>query len=172
MKRIKNFEHYIITKEGKIYNTSTGKEVSGWVDNVGYIQICLHNCNKKKYKRLHRLVAETFIPNPDNLPQVNHIDGNKLNNCVDNLEWISNRNNTQHGYDSKLYKSTYRCPIEVYDTNGNFIREFPSIRNLSEVLGLNRKTVTSILKGVKTTNNYNYIFKYKQNSQETIQSIS
>ena len=60
---------------------------------MGYLQVVLHKNNKKYYKRIHRLVAEAFIPNPINLPQVNHINGDKTNNTVDNLEWIDNKNN-------------------------------------------------------------------------------
>lgn len=64
----------------------------------GYYQISLSN--GKKYdsstKLIHRLVAEAFIPNPDNLPQVNHIDHNPLNNCVENLEWCSAKYNSNH----------------------------------------------------------------------------
>ena len=114
----------------------------------------------KYYKRVHRLVAETFIDNPDNLSQVNHKNGIKGDNRVDNLEWCTNKINTQHGYDNNLYHSNKRAnAINVFDLNYIFIKQFKSIRSLAEELKLNRKTVTSILKSQKT-NNYNYIFEY------------
>lgn len=64
----------------------------------GYKEVHLQQSdeNKSYYARVHRLVAEAFIPNPNNLPQVNHIDGNKMNNCVENLEWCTAKENTQH----------------------------------------------------------------------------
>ena len=83
-KPIKDFENYTITSEGKVLN-SKRKELSIWKDNVGYLQVVLHKNTKKYYKRIHRLVAEAFIPNPTNLQQVNHINGDKTKNTVDKL---------------------------------------------------------------------------------------
>ena len=73
----------------------------------GYLQVGLSNKGDKTF-RVHRLVALTFIPNPYNLPQVNHKDGNKKNNCVDNLEWISNYDNMQHAVKLGLTKRKNR----------------------------------------------------------------
>lgn len=89
MKKIKDYEYYV-TKDGKVISIRSGKEMCQWIDNVGYKQCNLYKDGKKKYVRIHRLVAEAFIPNPLNLTQVNHKDGNKLNNNVDNLEWCDN----------------------------------------------------------------------------------
>lgn len=118
-------------------------------------------------------MAKAFIDNPNNLPQVNHIDGNKLNNNIDNLEWCTNRENTQHGYDNHLYKFKSRChAVNVYTKQGDFLKQYKSIRNMCDELHINRKTVTMILKGEKVTNNYNYLFEYVEGSQETIESIA
>ena len=85
-KEIKGFERYVIDINGLIYDTKRNKPVCQWVDTVGYYQCNLRDSDgKKHYKRVHRLVAKTFIPNPNNLPQVNHKDGNKLNNNMNNL---------------------------------------------------------------------------------------
>ena len=150
-----------ITEQGDIINLKTNKPYSKWVDNVGYYQVMFRVNGKKKYIRIHRLVAEMFIDNPNNFPQVNHIDGNKLNNCVENLEWVTNKYNTQHGYDNHVYKNKYRCEIKVTNKITKEILFFKSIRECSEKLNLNRKTITSILKGIKKTNNYKYEFEYK-----------
>ena len=116
---------------------------------------------KKKYIRIHRLVAELFLDNQNNYTQINHKDGNKLNNSVNNLEWTTNSQNTQHGYDNNLYKNKYRCELKVTNKLTKEILYFKSIRECSIILNINRKTITSILKGVKKTNNYNYEFEYK-----------
>lgn len=116
---------------------------------------------KKKYIRIHRLVAELFLDNPNNYTQINHKDGNKLNNFVNNLEWTTNSQNTQHGYDNNLYKNKYRCELKVMNKLTKEILYFKSIRECSITLNINRKTITSILKGIKKTNNYNYEFEYK-----------
>ena len=72
---------------------------------VQYPQVNLWKNNQSKWVYVHRLVAEAFIPNPDNLPEVNHIDGNRLNNHVSNLEWTSRSGNMQHSWDTGLRKN-------------------------------------------------------------------
>ena len=85
----------------------------------------------------------------------------------------NNSKNTQHGYDNNLYKYKSRShPINVYDKNGIYLTTYKSIRSLCEDLKLNRKTVTSILKKEKLTNNYNYLFEYVEESATTIESIA
>lgn len=119
------------------------------------------------------MVAIAFIDNPLNFPQVNHKDGNKLNNNINNLEWCTNSENTQHGYDNHLYKFKKRShAVNVYDKKGNYITTYKSIRSMCSDLHINRKTVTMILKGEKVTNNYNYLFEYVEESQSTIESIA
>jgi hypothetical protein len=84
------------------------------------ISVKLKKDGKWYYRRVHRLVAEAFIPNPENLPQVNHKNGDKTDCSVFNLEWCTNKDNTQHGYDNELYHSKHRCIIiEVHDKKGN-----------------------------------------------------
>ena len=96
--------NYEISNLGRLKNTKTNKILKSTTDSNGYlgITISLGSRNKIKRVRIHRLVAEAFIPNPNNLPQVNHIDGNKQNNKVDNLEWCDNRYNQLHAIDLGL----------------------------------------------------------------------
>lgn len=157
-KQIKGYDNYYITKDGNIWNGK--KYLSKFVDNVGYYQVILYIKGKRNYIRIHRLVAQYFVPNTYNKKQVNHIDGNKLNNNFDNLEWVTNKENTQHGYDTGLYRNKKRNHSVIVSTKtGEVVGIFPSIRSLCEELGLNRKTVTAILKKEKS-NNYNYLFEY------------
>jgi len=156
-----SFENVYISGED-IYRIINGEyhKLSKWIDNTGYYQVVFRINGKRKYVRVHRLIAETLIPNPKCLKQVNHIDGNKLNNNISNLEWVSNAENTQYGYDNNLYHSRKRShAVKVITKDGKELI-FKSIRMCSEQLGLNRKTITAILKGTKTTNNYDYEFQY------------
>ena len=82
--------------------------------NSEYYRVSLTNNNhERKYFSIHRLVAEAFLPNPDNLPQVNHKDGNKTNNKVENLEWCSRSYNLQHAYDNGLKPTLKKLCIEI-----------------------------------------------------------
>ena len=102
----KTFAHtYQISNYGRVRNIATDRILIPRIKDTGYYQITLSlgGRSKKHTFKIHRLVAEQFIPNPDNLPQVNHIDGNKLNNCVDNLEWCNQSHNIQHAMALGLY---------------------------------------------------------------------
>lgn len=160
IKEIKGFENYSISKDGEVYRNK--KKICKWIDGTGYYQVILFKNGKKYYRRVHRLLAETYIPNPNNLPQVNHIDGIKTHTWLDNLEWATNSENTKHGFDNGLYHTKHRkCGIDVYEKGtDNKLFHFDSIRSMSAELKINRKTVTEILKGNKLTNNYMYDFRY------------
>ena len=96
---------YILYDDGRIYSKARKIFLKPYLNKYGYLEIVLRptiNGSTKKY-RINRLIAIYFIPNPDNLPQVNHKDGNKLNNKVNNLEWCSASYNTKHSYDIGLH---------------------------------------------------------------------
>jgi hypothetical protein len=99
------FSDYTIDTLGRVYNTRLKQYMSSFPNNIGYIQVSLTHDTKGKVNRLvHRLVAEAFIPNPDNLTDVDHIDEDKTNNKKSNLRWIKHAENVQTKYDNK--KST------------------------------------------------------------------
>src|SRR5690554_4502138 len=91
-KTIKDFDNYIITKEGNVFNISTKKKLKPQIRS-GYYKVTLSNKGKIKQLYIHRIVALTYISNPKQKKEVNHLDGNKLNNSVDNLEWVSRSEN-------------------------------------------------------------------------------
>lgn len=105
MKQIKGFENYLITLDGKVFSLFTMKFLKSKVTNAGYNQIQLFNGEGSyKYFSVHRLVAEAYIKNTDNKAQVNHMDGNKLNNLRSNLEWMTASENQKHCSDIGLRK--------------------------------------------------------------------
>ena len=87
---------YQVSTWGRIRNAETGKIVKPYKNAKGYLKASLYDGRKSVKKRVNRLVAMAFIDNPNNLPQVNHKDGNKENNSVTNLEWVTNAENAQH----------------------------------------------------------------------------
>lgn len=103
-----------------------------------------------EHKSVHRLVAEAFIPNPDNLPEVNHKDENGLNNSVDNLEWCSHQYNIEY--------SKNKAVVQYYD--GERIAEYKSIKVASQQTGINRKSISNVLNGwSKTAGGYEWDYK-------------
>lgn len=86
---------YKVSNIGRVYGVKR-KHILKHNSNHGYFLVCLCKCGAEKYFRIHRLVAEAFIPNPDKLPYVNHKDENKQNNAVDNLEWCTAQYNTEY----------------------------------------------------------------------------
>lgn len=87
---------YSVSNYGEVRNNRTGKLMKPSKNEKGYLHINLTKNGKRKAMRINRLVAQVFIPNPENKPQVNHIDFNRENNCVNNLEWVTAQENTQY----------------------------------------------------------------------------
>lgn len=114
MEYIKGFEGlYSITSCGRVWSHRSNRFLTPYNVSVGYLQVELCLNGKRHVKYVHRLVADAYIPNPDNLAQVNHIDGNKHNNCVNNLEWTSPKQNTEHAWNLGLCGQICRCVIDV-----------------------------------------------------------
>ena len=94
---------YIVTIQGNVYNSENMHKLMPATMPNGYQKVLIYyNSGKRKQVSIHRLVANAFIPNPNNLPQVNHIDGNKKNNNIDNLEWVTGSENIKHAFNTGL----------------------------------------------------------------------
>lgn len=111
MKDIPGWENkYACTTDGRIWSHKTNKFLSPSINKRGYAHIVLVNDGKRYDYRVHRLIAMTFLDNPENKEQVNHIDGDKLNNYLSNLEWMTAEENIQHAKDNKLFKASTHNP--------------------------------------------------------------
>ncbi len=113
---------YSITKDGKVIRDSTGALKSIGLDKYGYQIVSLYKNGVLKICKIHRLVAKAYIPNPENKPQVNHVDGNKQNNHVSNLEWCTPKENIRHAFNFGLMKMTEQLKINI--SNGLKGRKF------------------------------------------------
>ena len=150
MKDIKGYEGlYAVTPEGEVWSYKSKKFLTPKHSVKGYLFVNLCKNGKVKNYRIHRLVAEAYIPNPDNLPQVDHINEDKTNNCVNNLQWITNRDNSR--------KSNNK-PILQFDLDGNFIREWGCAYDVGKEVN---KGINHCLKG-RTKTAYGYVWKYKE----------
>ena len=166
-KWIKGYENlYQISNYGRVKSfprNGTGKEIKilrPQITKFGYLKISLHKDNKSKFFQIHRLVAETFIQNIKNKPQVNHKDGNKFNNYVDNLEWSTIAENNQHAYASGLKNSeNNRRRSKLTDEQVSWIRknyiprdkEF-GLTALSKKFNLSFAAIRKILRGISYKN--------------------
>lgn len=101
------YENYQISNFGNIRNKKSNKIIKSRMKKSGYFDIALSSKNKRKKFLIHRLVAMHFIDNPENKPQVNHIDGNRGNNIYTNLEWSTSKENTNHSIEFLRF---YKCP--------------------------------------------------------------
>ena len=150
MKDIVGYEGlYAITSCGKVWSYLRKKFLKPADNGTGYLFVLLHKDGKVRNRYVHRLVAEAYLPNPENLPQVDHIDGNKMHNFLNNLQWITNRDNVRKGRNK---------PILQYDLDGNFIREW------SSAMDVGKEVRTNICKCLKCRYKtaYGYIWKYKE----------
>jgi len=137
-KLINGTNHHTISGDGTVINTKTNYTKTQWVGKNGYYHIDIHEDGKAKKIAVHRLLALHFIPNPDNKRTVNHIDGNKLNNDLSNLEWATDAENVQHAYDTGLQKYRRNHQLKDYEdmlTNRFFKGE--SITSISKSVNNN-----------------------------------
>lgn len=131
----------------------------------GYPSVCLSKNSKTITYGIHILVARAFIPNPDNLPQVNHKDEDKTNNCADNLEWCTNKYNSNYGtrnqrIGKKLTNSNLSKPICQYTTEGELVKKWPSSMEVQRQLSFISRNIRSCCSGKHKTA-YGYIWKYE-----------
>ena len=161
MRNIKEYEGiYSIDTDGNVYNSKNEKKK--WkINSNGYARVELHKNGNRKQFRVHRLVAEAYLPNPNNYKQVNHKDLNKLNNSVDNLEWCSQNQNIKHYYES----TNRNCIIEKVDSNGNIIDTYWSIAEAAKLNGVSTGKIQHMVSGnIKTPIKLKgFIFRRKLN---------
>lgn len=143
---------YMVSNWGRVKSLNyrnTGKEgiLKGVANGNGYLEVILFKEGKGKHYRINRLVAQAFLPNPDNLPEVNHKDENKQNNCVENLEYCSKLYNINYGTGSKRSAEKRSKPVIAIDKVSGLILEFPSIAEASRQTGINKGNICSCLKG-------------------------
>ncbi len=164
MKLIEGYTNYFITEDGIVISAKTNRAVKTVSSNSGYEVVCLWNNNKRKQVNVHRIVAKNYIPNPENKKCVNHIDGNKFNNSVSNLEWVTYSENHKHAYKNGLRKSLKKERVKK-DKYSKLIVDlqygifYSSIVEASKLYQINYKTLANMISGHrKNKTNLYYAF--------------
>ena len=160
--KIKGYENYEVTTTGDVINTKTGRVLKQQKDKGGYMQVAL---GRKKRFLVHRLVAQAFIPNPLNLPCVNHRDEDKTNNSVDNLEWCTHEYNNNYGtHNKKIGESTTNGKqsktVLQLRKDGSLVRVWPSVNEIKRQLGYSIGNISQCCNGKQHTA-YGYKWSYK-----------
>lgn len=151
---------YEVSNLGRVKNVETGRILKPFKTTTGYLKVDLCKNGIRRSATIHRLVAYAFLPNPQNLPCVNHKDEDKTNNAVDNLEWCDHQYNNNYGTRNERISESQYKPVLQFDKNGNFIREWPGVIKVEEETGMNHSHISGCCLG-KRKSAGGFIWKFK-----------
>ena len=156
-KDVRNYEtFYKVNNKGDIKNVHTGKILKYALHKTGYLQVFLYKNGKRKNHLVHRIVAEAFLDNPDNLPQVNHKNEIKTDNRVENLEFCDAKYNMNYGTRPQISSK----PVYQYSIDEQFIKEYTSTMDVERQLGFAHTHISDCCLN-KRKQAYSFIWKYK-----------
>ena len=160
---IKGYEgQYEVSDQGRVRSLKFGKEriLKPIRNTQGYLQV--HLCKNGEINKclVHRLVSQTFIPNPNNLQEVNHKDENPSNNSAKNLEWCDRKYNINYGTRTQRQSEKLSKPVLQYEKSGAFVREWKSTQDVQRNLNYNQGSISRCCTG-KLKSAYKFIWKFK-----------
>lgn len=155
---VRSLDRTTVYKNGRVHQTS-GKDLAISLNSQGYRKTIFSVNGVHTTPRVCRLVAMAFIPNPNNLPQVNHKDENKLNDCADNLEWCDNKYNMNYGTAPQRRGEKTRKAIEQYTLDGDFVRRWPCASIAEKETGIYHSHIAQCCKG-KLIQTGGYVWRY------------
>lgn len=161
---------YEVSRDGNVRNVVTGRTLVPSISKTGYLFVKMDRPDlPRKNALIHRLVAEAFIPNPQKKTQVNHRDGDKKNNCVENLEWVTPAENIRHSFAALGKQPPMRgktgelnrnsIPVHQYDLGGNYIRSWGGVSDAARALNCNPAQILNQIAG-RTVTCHGYLWSY------------
>lgn len=153
--------YYQVSNLGRVRNIKSNIILKPYINKGGYFQVTLYKDKAKKLNRVHRLVAQAFIPNDEDLPVVNHKDEYKLNNCVENLEWCTGEYNINYGSARAKISQSHMKKLVQISPSGEIVKTFSSVSEAIDELNVSKSTITRwLLHDGKSRKYKNYTFKF------------
>lgn len=144
-------EHYLVSDSGQVWSLYRHRALIPAIDRYGYEKVSLWKNDKAHTRTVHRLVAQAFVPNPDNLPTVNHINEVKTDNRASNLEWLSVVDNDNHGTrNERMSDAKCRLPVEQVFPDGSTMI-YKGVKDASRKTGINRCSIALCCKNIRNT---------------------
>lgn len=155
---IKGYEGlYAATEDGQIWSYRSKKFLKSYTSGAGYLQVDLYKDGKKGRYKVHRLVAETYIPNPENKPEVNHKSEIKTDNNVDNLEWTTRKENINYGTRNERISQKHKKAVYCVELD----KVFDSVSDAAAEIGVNVSRISECCSGKQKTSG-GYHWKYAE----------
>ena len=154
---------YQVSDKGRVKSVKFGKEkiLKPGRDKDGYLLVILSKNGERNTYRVHRLVAQAFLPNPNDLPQINHKDEVKTNNSVQNIEWCDQKYNHNYGTINQRIAEKCSKPVLQFTKSGEFIKEYKSVMDVQRNLGYAQSNISYCCLG-KIKSAYGFIWCYKK----------
>lgn len=140
-------DRIIVSKTGKVYH-KRGRKIKQFIGTSGYMIVGLHREGHGKMVTVHRLIAQAFLPNPDNLPQINHKNEDKTDNRVENLEWCDGKYNSNYGTGIQRRVAKFNKEVSCYTKEGELVAIFPNETEAAKHYGVKLSSISrAICKG-------------------------
>lgn len=158
---VKEYDHYEVNRLGQIRHKVRKRNLILRPNKSGYLYVNFNIKGHRQNFAVHRIVANAFIPNPNHKPEVNHIDFNKSNNCIENLEWVDSSENKKHTYANK--KVNLGKKVEQWTKDGFYLRTFNTISEAAQFMNCGVAAISNCCNGISKTS-MGYVWKFVEGS--------